>query len=150
MQELENRRTQCVLINMSRKPLSARNQVEHGRGQKGSSVKSKKERPPFPLLDKASLVQALRHVLQEAGSAGPPLNFCEDDLVQPTVRYTPTLYLQSLSEVHHHKQNYLYDLQPERIQQVYFCCLDFAFEVSPDSFKQVSLNLSLSPLTKVS
>ena len=70
---------------MSRKPLSAKNQVEYSRGQKGSSTKSKKGRYPFPLLDKPSLVAALRHVFKEAGSSGPTFNFCEDDLVNPTV-----------------------------------------------------------------
>ena len=61
----------------SRRPLSARN-VDHTQG-KG---KPKKERYPFALLDRATLVQNLRHLTKDSSF---PVNVCEDDLLKPTV-----------------------------------------------------------------
>ena len=61
----------------SRRPLSARN-VDHTQG-KG---KQKKERYPFALLDRATLVQNLRHLTKDSSF---PVNVCEDDLLKPTV-----------------------------------------------------------------
>lgn len=61
----------------SRRPLSARN-VDHTQGR----GKPKKERYPFALLDRATLVQNLRHLTKDSSF---PVNVCEDDLLKPTV-----------------------------------------------------------------
>ena len=61
----------------SRRPLSARN-VDHTQGR----GKPKKERHPFALLDRATLVQNLRHLTKDSSF---PVNVCEDDLLKPTV-----------------------------------------------------------------
>lgn len=61
----------------SRRPLSARN-VDHTQGR----GKPKKERHPFALLDRATLVQNLRHLTKDSSF---PVNVCEDDLLKPAV-----------------------------------------------------------------
>ena len=63
----------------SRRPLSARN-VEHGH----TAPKAKKERYPFAILDRSSLVETLKHIMKEA-PLSPPVSVCEDDLARPTV-----------------------------------------------------------------
>lgn len=68
---------QTVDAMASRRPLSARN-VDHTQGR----GKPKKERHPFALLDRATLVQNLRHLTKDSSF---PVNVCEDDLLKPTV-----------------------------------------------------------------
>lgn len=61
----------------SRRPLSARN-VDHAQ-ERG---KLKKERYPFTLLDRATLVQTLRQLTKDSSH---PLSVCQDDLLKPSV-----------------------------------------------------------------
>ena len=60
----------------TRRPLSARN-VDH-------VPRAKKERYPFAILDRGSLVETLKHILKEA-PLSPAVSVCEDDLARPTV-----------------------------------------------------------------
>lgn len=60
----------------TRRPLSARN-VDY-------VPRAKKERYPFAILDRSSLVETLKHILKEA-PLSPSVSVCEDDLARPTV-----------------------------------------------------------------
>lgn len=84
----------------TRRPLSARN-VDY-------VPRAKKERYPFAILDRSSLVETLKHILKEA-PLSPSVSVCEDDLARPTA---------------------------EKIQQIYFACLNAAFNTPADALKQ--------------
>ena len=108
---------------MSRKPLSARN---NGQGQRMEGEKrGKRPRYLFNLIPRGEIISTLKtNILKPSTSLG------EDDLLRPTVSLSSSVALS-------HKLLILKLIQPEKVQEIYFNCLEFVFGVKPEALKMV-------------
>ena len=107
---------------MSRKPLSVRDNGPALR--KEGEKRGKRPRYLFNLIPRGEIISTLK-----ANILKPSTSLSEDDLLRPTVSLSFSLALS-------HWLLILY-VQAEKVQELYFNCLEFVFGVKPEALKMV-------------